>query len=108
MLKPYFCRTNTGTFDRLKKKVNSLCSRIIFGSKDSWCYKKIAAIRTDGTLENYVAKSFVGFFGGILLTYMFFMFFVLQLKFKLSSATMLCTVIGVILTLGLAFSLRVR
>ncbi|XP_076241492.1 DC-STAMP domain-containing protein 2-like [Calliopsis andreniformis] len=92
----------------LKKKVKNLCGKIFSVPKDFWLYKKIVAIRTDGTVENYVAKSFFGFFGGILLTYIFFVFFVLQLKFKLSSATFLCTIIGIILTLGLAFSLRVR
>lgn len=64
--------------------------------------------RVDGTLENYILKSVFGFLGGILLTYMFFVFFVFQLNFTLSSATMMCSIIGVILTLGLAFSLRVR
>ncbi|XP_076284740.1 uncharacterized protein LOC143211164 [Lasioglossum baleicum] len=93
---------------RLKKKVKGLCGKIFAIPKRSWIYKKIVEARTDGTLENYVAKSFLGFIGGIFLTYIFFGFFVLQLGYKLSSATFLCTAIGVVLTLGLAFSPRVR
>ncbi|XP_017788733.1 PREDICTED: uncharacterized protein LOC108571245 [Habropoda laboriosa] len=93
---------------RLKKKVRNLCDKILAVPKGTWTYRKIVAIRTDGTLENYVAKSLLGFVGGIFLTYIFFIFFVFQLHFKLSSATFLCTILGTILTLGLAFSLRVR
>ncbi|XP_043264952.1 DC-STAMP domain-containing protein 2-like [Colletes gigas] len=93
---------------RFKKKVKSFCGKIFAFPKNLWPCRKIAAIGTDGTLENYIAKSFAGFIGGIILTYIFFAFFVLQLNFKLSSATFLCTVIGVTLTLGLAFSYRVR
>lgn len=76
--------------------------------KRTWIYKKVRLLRTDGSLENYILKSAFGFLGGIFLTYMFFTFFVIQLNFTLSTATMLCSVFGVILTLGLAFSLRVR
>jgi len=65
-------------------------------------------IRTDGTFGNYILKSILGFLGGILLTYMFFVFFVFQLNFSLVSATIICSLLGVILTIGLAFSLRVR
>lgn len=94
--------------DRFKKKVTHLLDKIFAILKDSWIHKKIVVIRTDGTLENYIAKSFAGFVGGIFLTYIFFIFFVFQLHFKLSSATFLCTIIGIILTLGLAFSFQVR
>lgn len=65
-------------------------------------------LRHDGTCENYTLKSFVGFVGGFLLTYIFFMFFVFQLNFKLSSATIMCSLIGSVLTVGLAFSYKVR
>jgi hypothetical protein len=65
-------------------------------------------MRTDGTLTNYILKSVLGFLSGILLTYMFFVFFVFQLNFSLESATILCSLFGVILTMGLAFSRRVR
>ncbi|XP_076544271.1 uncharacterized protein LOC143305224 [Osmia lignaria lignaria] len=92
----------------LKKKVKKFFDKILSVPKNSWSYKKIIAIRTDGTLENFVAKSLFGFISGILLTYMFFVFFVFQLNFKLSSATTICTIIGVILTIGLAFSYRIR
>ncbi|XP_068981009.1 DC-STAMP domain-containing protein 2-like [Bombus flavifrons] len=91
-----------------KKKVSHLLDKIFAILRDSWIHKKIVVIRTDGTLENYIAKSFAGFVGGIFLTYIFFIFFVFQLHFKLSSATFLCTIIGIILTLGLAFSFQVR
>nr|XP_012140476.1 PREDICTED: DC-STAMP domain-containing protein 2-like [Megachile rotundata] len=92
----------------LKKKFKKFLDKILEVPKDSWLYKKIVVIRTEGTLENFVAKSLFGFISGIFLTYMFFVFFVFQLNFKLSSATTICTIIGVILTLGLAFSYRIR
>lgn len=94
--------------NRFKKKVKHICSKIFGIGKDFWLYKKIVAIRTDGTLENYVVKSFAGFIGGVVLTYIFFIFFVFQLNFKLSSATFVCALIGILLTLGLAFSFHVR
>ncbi|XP_078033110.1 uncharacterized protein LOC144467953 [Augochlora pura] len=93
---------------RLKKKIKNVCAKIFAIPKDSWIYRKIVDVRTDGTLENYIAKSFAGFLGGIFLTYIFFGFFVIQLGYKLSTATFLCSAIGVILTLGLAFSPRIR
>ncbi|XP_049771090.1 DC-STAMP domain-containing protein 2 [Schistocerca cancellata] len=61
-----------------------------------------------GTLENYVMTSCLGFFGGMLLTYILFMFFVFQLHFSTKKATILCSMIGTVLTLGLAFSYYVR
>ena len=76
--------------------------------ENSWLHKKIVLLRTDGTLENYVLKSICGFFAGVFLTYMFFVFFVFQLHFALTSATVICSIVGIILTLGLAFSPRVR
>ncbi|XP_054003275.1 DC-STAMP domain-containing protein 2-like [Hylaeus anthracinus] len=93
---------------RFKKKVKTFCGKIFAVPKNLWPCRKIVAICTSGTLENYIAKSFLGFIGGMFLTYIFFAFFVLQLNFRLSTATFLCTVIGVILTLGLAFSPRIR
>ncbi|XP_076757059.1 DC-STAMP domain-containing protein 2 [Xylocopa sonorina] len=92
----------------LKRKVKHLCDKIFAVPRNTWTYKKMIAIRTDGTFENYIAKSLAGFVGGIFLTYIFFIFFVFQLHFKLSSATFLCTIVGAILTIGLAFSFRIR
>ncbi|XP_071579908.1 DC-STAMP domain-containing protein 2 [Temnothorax nylanderi] len=93
---------------KCRKKLEHFWSRIISPIKHTWIYKKARLLRTDGSLENYILKSVFGFLGGIFLTYMFFVFFVIQLSFTLSSATMLCSALGVILTLGLAFSRRVR
>ncbi|KAK2576099.1 hypothetical protein KPH14_007434 [Odynerus spinipes] len=93
---------------RCKRKVKDFWSKITSFPEDSWLHKKAVLLRTDGTFENYILKSFFGFLGGILLTYVFFIFFVFQLNFSLTSATLLCSVIGVILTLGLAFSYKVR
>lgn len=76
--------------------------------KNLWISEKIKSVRTDGTFENFVANSLLGFSGGVFLTYMFFIFFVFQLNFTLPSATFLCSIFGIILTIGLAFSDRVR
>lgn len=95
-------------FYRCRKEVKHFWSRIISSIKHTWVYRKMRLLRTEGTLENYIMKSTFGFLGGIFLTYMFFVFFVIQLNFTLSSVTMLCSVLGVILTLGLAFSYHVR
>lgn len=65
-------------------------------------------LRTDQTFPNFVLKSVLGFVGGIVLTYLFFMFFVFQLAISLMHATIMSSIIGVLLTLGLAFSYRVR
>lgn len=93
---------------RYKKKLKHFWSGIISSIKYTWVYRKARLVRTDGSFENYVLKSALGFLGGIFLTYIFFVFFVFQLNFTLTSATMLCSILGVILTLGLAFSYRVR
>ncbi|XP_046414178.1 DC-STAMP domain-containing protein 2-like [Neodiprion virginianus] len=89
---------------RFKNWLKSLASC----PKDSWFHEKAVLLRTDGTFENYVLKSVLGFLGGIFLTYMFFMFFIFQLNFTLSSATLFSSFLGIILTIGLAFSNRVR
>ncbi|CAH0401568.1 unnamed protein product [Chilo suppressalis] len=65
-------------------------------------------LRTDQTFPNFVLKSILGFVGGIILTYLCFMFFVFQLSISLMHATIMSSVIGVLLTLGLAFSYRIR
>ncbi|KAL0811276.1 hypothetical protein ABMA28_009692 [Loxostege sticticalis] len=65
-------------------------------------------LKTDQTFPNFVLKSVLGFFGGIILTYLCFMFFVFQLSISLMHATIMSSIIGVLLTLGLAFSYRIR
>ncbi|XP_063896030.1 DC-STAMP domain-containing protein 2-like [Helicoverpa armigera] len=65
-------------------------------------------LRTDQTFPNFLLKSVLGFLGGIILTYLCFMFFVFQLSISLIHATIMSSIIGVLLTLGLAFSYRIR
>nr|XP_034837082.1 DC-STAMP domain-containing protein 2-like [Maniola hyperantus] len=65
-------------------------------------------LKSDQTFPNIVLKSVVGFFGGIVLTYLCFVFFVFQLSISLIHATIMSSIIGVLLTLGLAFSDRIR
>lgn len=68
----------------------------------------LLSLRTDQTFPNFVLKSILGFVGGIVMTYLFFMFFVFQLAISLVHATIMSCIIGILLTLGLAFSYRVR
>ncbi|XP_046833011.1 DC-STAMP domain-containing protein 2-like [Vespa crabro] len=93
---------------RCKRKVKNFWRKITSFPEDSWLHKKAVLLRTNGSFENYILKSIFGFIGGVILTYMFFMFFVIQLNFSLTSATLLCSVIGVILTMGLSFFYGVR
>ncbi|XP_068625387.1 uncharacterized protein [Battus philenor] len=65
-------------------------------------------LTTDQTFPNFLMKSVIGFIGGIVFTYLCFMFFVFQLSISLMHATIMSSIIGVLLTLGLAFSYRVR
>lgn len=65
-------------------------------------------MKKDHACPNFVLKSIIGFLGGIVLTYLCFMFFVFQLSISLMHATIMSSVIGVLLTLGLAFSYRIR
>ncbi|XP_060536244.1 DC-STAMP domain-containing protein 2-like [Cylas formicarius] len=76
--------------------------------EDNRIHRTCFMLRRDGSCENYTLKSVFGFFGGILLTYLMFIFFVFQLNVKLTTATVLCSMMGCILTIGLAFSTRVR
>lgn len=66
------------------------------------------SLKTDQTFPNFVLKSIMGFLGGIVLTYLCFMFFVFQLSISLVHATIMSSIIGILLTLGLAFSYRIR
>lgn len=88
----------------IKKRIAKICSCL----KDTKLYRCCYRTRHDGTCENFTLKSVVGFIAGFLLTYVFFMFFIFQLNFKLSTATIMCAVLGCILTIGLAFSYTVR
>lgn len=88
----------------LKKSCANICSCFRNTKLHRCCYR----LGHDGTCENFTFKSVVGFMGGFLLTYIFFMFFVFQLNFKLSTATIMCALLGSILTIGLAFSTTVR
>ncbi|CAH1404522.1 unnamed protein product [Nezara viridula] len=81
-------------------------------SKVKTSYSKYEKFRislfTQGTYENYILKSIIGFLSGVLLTYLFFIFFILQLNFPLGSATTMCSIFGLILSLGLAYSYKIR
>lgn len=62
----------------------------------------------EGSCENYTLKSALGFVGGVFLTYLLYFLFIFQLNVKLTSATVLCACLGCVLTVGLAFSSRIR
>lgn len=72
------------------------------------CHRFLFKLGHEGSLENYLLKSVLGFIGGFCLTYILFLFFVIQLNFKLSTATMMCSILGTVLMLGLAFSSFIR
>ncbi|CAG9828968.1 unnamed protein product [Diabrotica balteata] len=90
---------------RFRQKLKRLWRRIGYCC---CCQKFCFNLKHEGSVENYVLKSIAGFFGGLILTYIFFMFFVLQLSFTFSSATIICSILGCILVNGLAFSSKVR
>ncbi|XP_047512463.1 uncharacterized protein LOC125054541 isoform X2 [Pieris napi] len=62
----------------------------------------------DQTIPNCLLRNCVGFVGGMLLTYLCFIFFVCQLSIPLVHAIIMSSIIGLLLTLGLAFSNRIR
>lgn len=76
--------------------------------KTSRFYRFFYKLQHEGSFENYILKSILGFIGGFCLTYFFFMFFVVQLNFKLSTATLMCSIFGSVLMMGLAFSPYIR
>lgn len=90
------------TKKRLTKKFNDFCPE---GSALS---NFLVNLTTDQTFANFLMKSLIGFIGGIVSTYLCFMFFVFQLSISLMHATIMSSIMGVLLTLGLAFSYRVR
>lgn len=87
-----------------KHCLKKICSCV----EDTFIHRTCYNLRHEGTCENFTLKSVAGFIGGFLLTYVFYMFFVFQLNFKLSTATIMCSIVGSILTIGLAFSYKVR
>lgn len=89
-----------------QKKLSRICRRLCpEGSRVSNFF---VYLKTDQTFSNFLVKSVIGFVGGIVLTYFWFMFFVFQLSISLIHATIMSSIIGVLLTLGLAFSYRIR
>ncbi|KAG5882313.1 hypothetical protein JTB14_019337 [Gonioctena quinquepunctata] len=72
------------------------------------CQKFCFKLRHDGSCENFVLRSFLGFISGLVLTYIFFMFFVFQLNLKITTATVVCSFLGCVLMNGLAFSSKIR
>ncbi|XP_049880439.1 DC-STAMP domain-containing protein 2-like [Pectinophora gossypiella] len=97
-----WCHINLNTKKRLSKAF------LRYYPKGSKVYNFFYYLRTDQTFPNFVLKSVIGFVGGIIMTYLCFMFFVFQLSISLIYATIMSSIIGVLLTLGLAFSYRVR
>ncbi|CAH1169930.1 unnamed protein product, partial [Phaedon cochleariae] len=90
---------------RIRAKLKRALKTILY----CFCCRKFCfKLRHEGSCENYVLKSFLGFMGGMVLTYIFFMFFVFQLNFKVGTATIVCSVFGCFLVNGLAFSSKVR
>lgn len=65
-------------------------------------------LKSDHAFPSLFMKSAIGFVGGIALTYLCFIFFVYQLSISYPHATVMSSIIGVLLTLGLAFSTRIR
>lgn len=85
-------------FNNIRKNIrNCFCFH-------KFCYK----LRHYGSFENFILKSLIGYIGGFILTYTFFLFFTFQLNFKITTATVFCSILGIILMIGLAFSEKVR
>lgn len=72
------------------------------------CHKFCYKLQHYGSFENFILKSLIGYLGGFILTYTFFLFFVFQLNFRITTATVVCSILGIILMIGLAFSTKVR
>ncbi|GFU28540.1 DC-STAMP domain-containing protein 2 [Nephila pilipes] len=62
----------------------------------------------EGTFENYTVKSFLGFLLGLFLTTGIFFFLLYQLNCNPKITTLICCILGVILTNGLAFKPEFR
>lgn len=85
---------------KLFKKLKIKCSR---KSLKSWTNSKYRR-----KIANYLCNTLFGFIGGLFLTYILFMFLVFQLHLSLSKATWIASLLGIILTLGLSFSMQLR
>lgn len=70
--------------------------------------KKLKRPKNPCKILKYILNTFLGFFGGIVLTYFLFLFLIFQLNFGLTAACITGTILGFILTLGLSFSFNVR
>lgn len=92
----------------MRRKFRKRIKKCFTFPKNTCIHRMVYRMTHDGSCENYVLKSIAGFIGGFLITYIFFMFFVFQLNFKFSTATIMCSIFGSILTIGLAFSYKVR
>ncbi|XP_071444965.1 DC-STAMP domain-containing protein 2-like [Hetaerina americana] len=62
----------------------------------------------EGTFRNFVLKSLVGFLCGIFLSYLFLIFLIFQLNFKISTATGYSSALVIFLSIGMAFSEKIR
>ncbi|XP_066262197.1 uncharacterized protein [Euwallacea similis] len=92
----------------LKEAVKRFYKRIISREEGSCGYKTCFKLGHEGSCENYVLKSVLGFVAGVILTYFLYIVFIFQLNIELTTATLICSVLGCVLTIGLAFSTRVR
>lgn len=62
----------------------------------------------DGTFEHLCLKSVIGFLSGLLLTTGIFFFLLHQLNINPRTTTVICSLVGIFLTNGLAFSPEFR
>ncbi|CAH1109561.1 unnamed protein product [Psylliodes chrysocephalus] len=96
-------------FQWIAVKFRAKCKRFKRRIFYCWCCKTFCFnLQHSGSVENYVLKSLLGFLGGLILTYIFFMIFVFQLNVKISIATVICAMLGCVLVNGLAFSSKIR
>ncbi|XP_066142810.1 DC-STAMP domain-containing protein 2-like [Euwallacea fornicatus] len=92
----------------LKEAVKRFCKRIVSRGEGSCGYRTCYKLGHEGSCENYVLKSVLGFVAGVILTYFLYIVLIFQLNVELTSATLICSALGCVLTIGLAFSTRVR
>ncbi|KAJ8303050.1 hypothetical protein KUTeg_019446 [Tegillarca granosa] len=62
----------------------------------------------DGTFENEMLACFLGFLGGVLMTMFIYFVMTMQLEFQPMIASIVCSVLGIFITFGMAFSQRWR
>lgn len=96
-------------FRHIGVDIRLFCKKILMNILYCFCFHKFCyKLQHYGSLHNFILKSLIGYFGGFILTYTFFLFFVFQLNFKITTATVVCSLLGIILMIGLAFSTKVR